>query len=124
MADTEMEFMDSFFAEIARESDTSLEFAKTFHKTPALVSYRVRCGKANCRCMRGELHGPYWFLRWRFGTHQRRRYVKAEELDAVREVIAMRQHDDRIYRMTVQRALGKLRELKQWLREIEQNRVQ
>jgi hypothetical protein len=22
---------------------------------------RVRCGKANCKCASGELHGPYWY---------------------------------------------------------------
>jgi hypothetical protein len=22
---------------------------------------RVRCGKENCKCTRGKLHGPYWY---------------------------------------------------------------
>jgi len=22
---------------------------------------KVRCGKAGCKCTRGELHGPYWY---------------------------------------------------------------
>jgi hypothetical protein len=22
---------------------------------------KVKCGKENCRCARGELHGPYWY---------------------------------------------------------------
>ena len=22
---------------------------------------RVRCGKTNCKCVSGELHGPYWY---------------------------------------------------------------
>lgn len=23
---------------------------------------KVRCGKPNCRCAQGKLHGPYWYL--------------------------------------------------------------
>ena len=33
-----------------------------------LHAERVRCGKANCRCQSGvleDLHGPYWYRRWR-----------------------------------------------------------
>jgi len=32
------------------------------------VSYQlqsIRCGKHNCRCAAGELHGPYWYAYWR-----------------------------------------------------------
>lgn len=32
-----------------------------------IVTERVRCGKPNCRCARGELHGPYHYRRWRSG---------------------------------------------------------
>ena len=28
----------------------------------SLVEQRRRCGKAGCRCARGELHGPYLYL--------------------------------------------------------------
>jgi hypothetical protein len=33
-------------------------------KTPGDTSYRqesVRCGKENCKCASGKLHGPYWY---------------------------------------------------------------
>ena len=44
---------------------------------PGQVERRmVRCGKANCRCARGQLHGPYFYHRtWSGETHQRR-YIK------------------------------------------------
>lgn len=103
----------------AQRTDTTQEFAESFHKTPALVAYRVRCGKPGCRCAIGERHGPYWFLRWREGTRQRRRYVRAEELDAVRAIITRRQRIDRIGRVARRDALADLRELKRWLREME-----
>ncbi len=46
------------------------------------------CGTPTCRCMRGEPHGPYWSLRWRQGTRQRRRHVKPSELEQVRASLA------------------------------------
>jgi hypothetical protein len=42
----------------------------------------VRCGRAGCRCARGELHGPYWRYQWREHGRTRRRYVR--QADAAR----------------------------------------
>lgn len=111
--------MDCFPARRALVSATT--FAETFHKTPALVSYRVRCGKAHCRCTTGELHGPYWFLRWRDGDRQRRRYVKAGELDAVRAIVERRQSEERARRIALASALTDLQELNRWLRQTERD---
>ena len=100
---------------------SALEIAETFHKTPALVTYRVRCGKPNCRCNNGELHGLYWFLRWREGGKQRRRYVKAADVPAVRAIIERRQAAERAERGARVRALFALRGLDRWLTEIERD---
>lgn len=27
-----------------------------------------KCGKPDCKCQNGELHGPYWYKRDRYGT--------------------------------------------------------
>lgn len=51
------------------------------------AEYRT-CGKSACRCTRGDLHGPYSYHRWREGGRQRRRYVRAEDAEAVRAVLA------------------------------------
>ena len=48
----------------------------------------VRCGKPNCRCSRGDWHGPYLYRRWREGGRQRRRYVKPSDAERVREGLA------------------------------------
>jgi hypothetical protein len=45
------------------------------------MSYRlelVRCGKVNCRCSGGELHGPYWYAYWTEGRRTRSRYLGKE----------------------------------------------
>jgi hypothetical protein len=39
---------------------------------------RVRCGKVNCRCSGGELHGPYWYAYWTEGGRTRSRYLGKE----------------------------------------------
>jgi hypothetical protein len=47
----------------------------------AQVTYRlerVRCGKVNCRCSGGELHGPYWYAYWTEGGRIRSRYLGKE----------------------------------------------
>ena len=41
------------------------------------------CGKPACRCARGELHGPYWYRRWREAGRQRRQYVRRSDLECV-----------------------------------------
>ena len=53
-----------------------------------LVAEHVRCGKAGCKCRRGEKHGPYWYLHFRRFEHgtwrQRKRYVSADRVPTVR----------------------------------------
>jgi hypothetical protein len=36
---------------------------------------RVRCGKSNCKCATGELHGPYWYGYWSEGGKTKSMYV-------------------------------------------------
>ncbi len=101
---------------------TSLDtrkLAETFYKTPALVRHRVRCGKPTCHCVEGEGHGPYWFLHWREGTVQRRRYVRQVDVEAVRAVVEGRRRDDREMRRAVALALADLRRMRTWLRDLE-----
>src|SRR5262245_58051687 len=43
----------------------------------SICAQMVRCGRANCKCIRGELHGPYHYHFYRFGKILRKRYVPA-----------------------------------------------
>lgn len=36
---------------------------------------RVRCGKSNCKCAKGALHGPYWYGYWSEGGKTKSMYV-------------------------------------------------
>ena len=49
-----------------------------------IVTERIRCGRSNCRCARGELHGPYHYRRWRSGGTHHKEYVRSQDLDRTR----------------------------------------
>jgi Family of unknown function (DUF6788) len=36
---------------------------------------RVRCGKPTCKCLKGNLHGPYWYGYWLEGGRTKSMYV-------------------------------------------------
>ena len=36
---------------------------------------RVRCGKSNCKCVKGALHGPYWYAYWSENGKTKSMYV-------------------------------------------------
>ncbi len=98
---------------------SATETAEMLYKTPALVSHRVRCGKSTCRCTTGEGHGPYWFLYWREGVTQRRRYVPAGELPVVRAVVEARWAAEQAERLVLGQSLETCRGIRQWLRDLE-----
>ena len=55
----------------------------------AVCQQWVKCGKPNCRCARGELHGPYWYRCWRDALGScRKEYVRPADLEAVRAACA------------------------------------
>ena len=58
-------------------------------RSPGVLHAEFRtCGKPNCRCARGERHGPYLYRRWREGGRQRRSYVKPAAAAQVAEALA------------------------------------
>lgn len=57
----------------------------------AICPQMVKCGKPNCKCARGELHGPYFyrFMRDQYGR-LRKQYVRRSEVTAWRELCERR----------------------------------
>jgi hypothetical protein len=55
-----------------------------------LEAQMVRCGKANCKCSKGELHGPYYIRRWERRGKKCSKYVKKGELSSVIASISAR----------------------------------
>jgi hypothetical protein len=48
-----------------------------------LVQEMVRCGRSNCKCANGSLHGPYYYRVWMARRKRFKRYVRKDELSAV-----------------------------------------
>lgn len=75
---------------------------------------RVKCGKVNCKCSRGELHGVY-FYRYTWDEGRRRKtYVKRSEVEQVRAACAeyrKLQRQLRIGLTEYKRTLARAREL-------------
>lgn len=51
----------------------------------------VRCGKSNCKCSRGELHGAYYYHFVRVGGRLKKRYLKAADVEAMQSACLLRQ---------------------------------
>jgi hypothetical protein len=55
---------------------------------PASIQVQwVKCGKPECRCARGELHGPYYYVFDRVNRRLRKTYVSRERLPEVAAAI-------------------------------------
>ena len=54
----------------------------------AVCAQYKRCGKANCRCALGELHGPYFYrFQWYEGRVVKE-YVRLSDVEEVRAACA------------------------------------
>jgi hypothetical protein len=53
----------------------------------SLFSRFAVCGKANCACVQGEKHGPYYVLSNRSGGEGAFIYLKEEQVSRVRELV-------------------------------------
>lgn len=62
----------------------------------AVCEQWVRCGKANCRCARGERHGPYFFRFWREDGRLRKEYIKRRDVERVRAECEARRSEQRL----------------------------
>jgi hypothetical protein len=59
----------------------------------AICVQMVRCGKANCRCARGEKHKAHYRF-WREDGRLRKAYVRQSELEHVQACIDRRLRDE------------------------------
>ena len=79
-------------------------------RSGSLQRQRVRCGKPNCKCARGEFHeGYYLFLSSRAGLSKL--YVRRADVPAVRAVIAERRRAARAWRSELNEARAFLRRM-------------
>lgn len=68
---------------------------KTERFTPKIEPLRAgilqqykKCGRPNCRCVNGSLHGPYTYIVWMARGEQFKKYVRKSDLDLINARIA------------------------------------
>jgi hypothetical protein len=49
-----------------------------------LVREMIRCGRPNCKCANGSLHGPYYYRVWMVQGVRYKSYVKKADFDRIR----------------------------------------
>src|SRR4051812_21772046 len=79
---------------------------------------RVRCGKAACRCSRGNPHTGYYFFT-RVGGKLTKRYIRKADLEAFRTILDASASDRRLRRERRKESKEQLRSLIRQLREID-----
>jgi hypothetical protein len=75
----------------------------------------VRCGRRNCHCASGNLHGPYFYLFWREQGRLRKRYVKPAEVQHVRACCELR----RVHRQQLSASQDEWRRMADMVRQME-----
>jgi hypothetical protein len=77
----------------------------------SLQTQRVRCGKPNCRCARGQLHEGYHYLFLSTPAGASKLYVRRRDVAAVRAVIVERRRRSRAWRSELNEARAFLRRM-------------
>ena len=49
-----------------------------------LVREMIRCGRSNCKCVNGSLHGPYYYHVWMVQGIRYKAYVKKADFDRIK----------------------------------------
>ena len=75
---------------------------------------RVRCGKANCRCARGQFHAAHYHV-WKSGGVRFQRYVRREDVPGVRRACEEYRETQKAIRAGRGQYRGTLRRLRELL---------
>jgi hypothetical protein len=78
-----------------------------------------QCGRSNCRCAKGSLHGPYYYLVWMVRGVRVKKYVKKGELSSVQAGINERRRRLAEVRQINQEAKEGWRTFKAQLRQLD-----
>lgn len=71
----------------------------------------VRCGKGNCKCSRGKLHGAYFYLFVPTSDGLSKTYVRRSDVPAVRAAIAERRRHHSLFRSQMRQSKDILRQI-------------
>jgi hypothetical protein len=81
----QMRKLDEWLRELIRRAEEAERVEKSSSRKRGVAeqtvdnkTYRlesIRCGKENCKCSRGKLHGPYWYSYSRVNDGLKSQYV-------------------------------------------------
>jgi uncharacterized protein DUF6788 len=98
---------------------------KTEDTLPKIAAYGgtvhrqfVKCGKASCKCARGELHGAYYYHFVRVNGKLKKRYLKPGQIEQVQDACLKRQEERRAQRAKTRQVWQSLREIIAQLRQL------
>lgn len=83
-----------------------------------LLAQKIKCGRPNCKCARGDLHGPYFYYVWRLGRYRHKEYVKSHDLAFVRAGIEQHRRRKAEIRAFNEQAKADWRNLKERINQI------
>jgi len=78
----------------------------------------VRCGKAKCKCARGELHGAYYYHFLRTAGRLRKRYLKAHEVEQMQTACLARREEEKARRVQSRESRQHFRKINALLRDV------
>ncbi len=78
----------------------------------------VRCGKATCKCARGELHGAYYYHFVRIGGKLTKRYLKPHEVEQMQTACLTWRREQKARRAQLSETWRRLREMNARLRDV------
>ncbi|MDQ3132856.1 MAG: hypothetical protein M3Q99_19065 [Acidobacteriota bacterium] len=76
-----------------------------------------KCGKMNCRCAVGKLHGAYYYHFVRVGGKLKKRYLKPTEVEPTLLACLERQRLEKLRRCNTRDDWKKIRELRIEIRQ-------
>lgn len=98
----------------------SEKVAPKIHPLPGgIASCRVKCGRANCKCTKGELHGPYYYWRIQYNGKRRKKYIKPSEFSAYQKGIQEHRRQQAEIRAINEEAKANWRVLREHLRNLD-----
>lgn len=78
----------------------------------------VSCGKTNCKCKTGKLHGPYYYYFTRIDGKLRKRYLKRHEIERTIQYCLEQRKFRELFRESTRQTWKQLREIQEELRAI------
>jgi len=78
----------------------------------------IRCGRSNCKCANGMLHGPYYYRFWYVGGRLHKSYVKKADIGAILAACSAYKQEQRALRLQMRVFMDEWRSMRALLRRV------